>query len=141
MTAIPEWILKGWQVLVIDDEPDASEVTQYLLEMYGANVMTASSGNQGLELVNIHKPRFIICDVSMPDVSGLDVVKQLKSQPATSSIPVIALTAHAMAGDREKLIAQGFHTYLSKPVRPETFVEQLVDLLAEVFPELREPSA
>ncbi len=141
MTAIPEWILKGWQVLVIDDEPDASEVTQYLLEMYGANVMTASSGNQGLELVHIHKPRFIICDVSMPDVSGLDVVKQLKSQPATNAIPVIALTAHAMAGDREKLIAHGFQNYLSKPVRPETFVEQLVDLLAEVFPELREPSA
>ena len=141
MTAIPEWILKGWRVLVIDDEPDASEVTQYLLEMYGADVMTASSGNQGLELVHVHKPRFIICDVSMPDVSGLDVVKQLKSQPATSSIPVIALTAHAMAGDREKLIAHGFQTYLSKPVRPETFVEQLVEQLVEVFPELREHSA
>ena len=136
MNMVPDDILNGWRVLVIDDEPDAAEVTKLLLEMYGANVTTASNGREGMERVTIHRPRFIICDISMPEMSGWEVIEQLKLDRSTASIPVIALTAHAMSGDRQKAIAQGFHNYLSKPLHPETFVQQLLTLLTDDIPEL-----
>lgn len=129
-------ILSGWRVLVIDDEPDAAEVTQILLEMYGAEVVTAANGREGLEKVTIYHPRFIVCDISMPEMSGWEVIEQLKLDRATSSIPVVALTAHAMTGDRQKAIEMGFHNYLTKPLYPETFVMELLNLLTDDIPEL-----
>ena len=74
MNMLPEDILKGWKILVIDDEPDAAEVTKILLEMYQADVATASNGREGLEWVVNHRPRFIICDISMPEMSGWEVI-------------------------------------------------------------------
>jgi CheY-like chemotaxis protein len=133
---VPEDILKGWKILVIDDEPDAAEVTKILLEMYQADVSTAANGREGLEWIVHHRPRFIICDISMPEMSGWEVIERLKLDRATAAIPVIALTAHAMSGDRQKAIAQGFHNYLTKPLHPETFVQQLLTLLTDDIPEL-----
>jgi CheY-like chemotaxis protein len=136
MNMVPEDILKGWKILVIDDEPDAAEVTKILLEMYQADVSTATNGREGLEWIVLHRPRFIICDISMPEMSGWEVIERLKLDRATAAIPVIALTAHAMSGDRQKAIAQGFHNYLTKPLHPETFVQQLLTLLTDDIPEL-----
>ncbi len=133
---IPDNILDNWTVLVIDDDPDALEIVEALLSLYGARVVTANNGRTGLEAVRQHRPRFVIADLSMPEMTGWDMVGVLKNDRTTLDIPVVALTAHAMAGDRNRALAMGFHNYLTKPLRPETFVSELLNLLAADMPEL-----
>ncbi len=135
-SAIPENILAGWNVLVIDDDPDALDIVTMLLSLYGANVITASNGREGLEMVRKHRPRFVVADLSMPEMTGWDMVGLMKNDRTILDIPVVALTAHAMPGDRNRALAMGFHNYLTKPLRPETFVNDLLLLLAADMPEL-----
>ncbi len=125
-------LLVGWKVLIVDDEMDSADIISSLLEMYGAEVIIARGGQEGFDLAVKHRPRFIISDLSMPGVSGWEMLNKIKTTPATADIPVIALTAHAMKGDRERAFGAGFHNYLSKPLRPETFVNDLLILLTDV---------
>ncbi len=135
---IPDNILNGWTVLVIDDEPDSAEVVTILLEMYGATVVVAHNGKEGLELISKHLPRFVITDLSMPDMNGWEMTNALKlGDRRVADIPIVALTAHATTGDRSRALAMGFHNYLTKPLVPETFVTQLLELLASDIPELK----
>jgi len=136
--SISQDILAGWTVLVIDDEPDAAEVAKLLLEMYGANVIVAKNGRAGVQQTIERRPRFVICDISMPEMNGWEFVEELKNNRTTSDIPVVALTSHAMTGDREKALAKGFHNYLTKPLNPETFVSQLLTILTVDIPELEQ---
>jgi len=128
-------ILQNWQVLVVDDEPDSLEVATRILRFYGAVVYTAANGKQGLEVVKTIRPKFIISDLSMPEMDGWEMLHELKLNRATLDIPVIALTAHAMVGDRQRAIAAGFHNYLSKPLTTSTFICDLLHLLEDI-PEL-----
>ena len=123
--------MNGWKVLIVDDEPDSLEVAGTLLDMVGVEVLTASNGKAGLEHAKAHRPNFIISDLSMPGMSGWEMLKHLKEDMATQAIPVIALTAHAMRGDRERAVAAGFHNYLTKPLRPETPTENAVAVVEE----------
>jgi two-component system cell cycle response regulator len=122
-------LLKSCKVLVVDDEPDSVEVAKILLSFHGANVITASNGQEGLAAATIEKPLFIVSDLSMPAMSGFAMLQTLKKDPRTRDIPIIALTAHAMATDREHVRAAGFHSYVSKPIDPDTFVRDLVESL------------
>lgn len=124
--------MAGWTVLIVDDEPDSLEVASTLLEMAGVNVLTASHGKDALQILKTQLPKFIISDLSMPDMSGWEMLKKLKEDQMIEDIPVIALTAHAMRGDRERVVAAGFHSYLSKPLRPETFINDLLRLLIDI---------
>jgi CheY-like chemotaxis protein len=133
---IPQ-VFVGWDVLVVDDEKDSLEVASRLLKLSGANVITAMNGREALEKVKgipLHI-KFIVTDLSMPDMDGWELLYELKQHRPTLSIPVIALTAHAMTGDRERGIKAGFHNYITKPLDPTKFIRQLVSLLIEV-PEL-----
>jgi CheY-like chemotaxis protein len=132
-----EELLKGWRVLVVDDEPDSIEVASTLLEYCGAEVHTANNGRDGLEKINLSHPHFVISDLSMPEMSGWEMIREIKGNRATLDIPVIALTAHAMDGDRRRAIEVGFHNHLTKPLRPESFVNDLLVLLMDV-PEIAE---
>jgi CheY-like chemotaxis protein len=129
---IPRNILKGWTVLVVDDELDSQEVASRILRHYGAFVHTAFNGKFGLDLARSVRPKFIVSDLSMPVMDGWEMLHQLKLDRATLDIPVIALTAHAMVGDRERAISAGFHNYLSKPLTPATFMRDLLALLADI---------
>ncbi len=133
-TMSPE-LLVGWKVLVIDDEPDSLLVAQSLLEMCGAQVAVAANGQEGLDAIRSMRPDFVVSDLSMPVMSGWQMIFQLKQTPVTRDIPVIALTAHAMEGDRTRAIEVGFHNYLTKPLRPETFINDLLRLILDI-PEL-----
>src|SRR5947208_1034700 len=122
----PKNALNGWTIIVIDDEPDSLEVASMILTMYGATVLTANNGLDGLNLIKTSKPLFIISDLSMPDMSVWELLEALKlGDRKVSDIPVVALTAHASASDRSRALALGFHNYLTKPLRPETFLDQL----------------
>lgn len=135
MTIVPENILANWQVVVIDDEEDSLQVASYILEYYQATVYTAMNGEEGLKLIREVQPRFVISDLSMPIMDGWDLIEALKKDLAVQDIPCIALTAHAMIGDRERAIAGGFHNYLTKPLTPKTFIQDLLNLLVDI-PEL-----
>jgi CheY-like chemotaxis protein len=131
-------ILQGWNVLVIDDEPDSLEVIERVLKHYGAKVTSATNGQEGLDAVKAEQPMLIISDISMPVADGWMLIYELGKNRATMDIPVIALTAHAMQGDRERAMAAGFHNYLTKPLTPATFLKDLLRLLVDlpVFAEL-----
>lgn len=125
-------LLREWKVLVVDDEADSLLVAQTLLEMCGATVFTAGNGKAGIEVARQRRPHFIISDLSMPEMSGWQMISQIKTLPLLQDIPVIALTAHAMVGDRQRALEAGFHNYLTKPLRPETFINDLLRLLTNV---------
>lgn len=129
---IPDDLLAGWPVVVIDDEDDSLEVAQIILTHYGADVHTAQNGQDGFELIVAVRPRFVISDLSMPVMDGWQLIHKIKRDVRTQDIPVIALTAHAMHGDRERAIAEGFHNYLTKPLTVKTFIYDLVHLLVDI---------
>ena len=131
-TTIPKNLLKNWTILIIDDEPDSLEVATRILRFYGAVVITGSNGQEGLAAAKAKRPKLIISDISMPILDGWGLVFELKNDRSMMDIPVIALTAHAMNGDRERAISAGFHNYLTKPLTPKTFMADLLTLLVEI---------
>lgn len=129
---IPPTILAGWKVVVIDDEPDSLLVAEIMLVAYGADVTKANNGIEGLAKVREVNPRFVICDLSMPVMDGWTLITELRADTSLTALPVVALTAHAMQGDREKALAAGFTNYLTKPLSVETFIPQLVNVLKAI---------
>ncbi len=129
---IPDNLLEGWDIVVLDDEEDSLEVAEIILNEYGANVYTAGNGREGLEIVQRTKPRFVISDLSMPVMDGWGFIDAVKADRALAEIPIIALTAHAMVGDRERAVSAGFHNYLTKPLTVDTFMADLVKLLIDI---------
>ena len=132
MNEIPYDLLAGWDIVVIDDEEDSLMVAQVILTSYGANLSTATNGEEGIQVIREVRPRFVISDLSMPVLDGWGVIQAMKKDPHLADIPVIALTAHAMVGDRERAIAAGFHNYLTKPLTVETFMQDLVNLIVNI---------
>jgi two-component system, cell cycle response regulator DivK len=127
--------LLDWDVLVVDDDAMSLQVANIILSYHGVKVHTAKDGQEGLEAVKSVRPKFIISDLSMPVLDGWGMIGQLKSDPSTAAIPIIALTAHAMTGDKERAIQAGCHNYLTKPLTPSTFMRELMRLLEDI-PEL-----
>jgi two-component system, cell cycle response regulator len=113
------------RILVIEDNPASLELVCYLLAAFGHDPLSAADGAQGFDLACREQPDLILCDIQLPVMDGYEVVRRLKSQPMLRMVPVVALTAFAMVGDRDKLLAAGFDGYLPKPIVPETFVGQV----------------
>lgn len=122
------------RILAIDDNPDNLELMRYLLEAFGYPALTACDGRSGLALVERERPDLVLCDVQLPDIDGYEVVRRIRSHPELSGLLIIAVTALAMVGDRAKVLAAGFNGYLSKPIDPTTFIQQVE---AYLQPELR----
>jgi CheY-like chemotaxis protein len=116
-------------ILVVDDEPDSIEVVEEVLTFYGACVYHAGNGEEALNLLKTVCPDLILSDLSMPEMDGWALLSAIRRNPALADVPVIALTAHAMSGDRERALAAGFNSYLGKPISALTLVS---DLLARV---------
>jgi CheY-like chemotaxis protein len=117
-------------VVIIDDDPNSLEIAQILLEKAGAIVHTAVNGKEGLAVIQKVTPALVICDLSMPVMDGWSVIKAMRGNPELKTIPVIVLTAHAMAGDREKTLDAGFYNYLTKPLFPSMFIQDLLVALS-----------
>lgn len=135
MHALHTDLLQGWNVVVVDDEDDSLLLAELMLTEYGAAVYTAVDGKEGLDLILRVRPKFVLSDLSMPVLDGWGLISAMQDDVALKNIPVIALTAHAMMGDRERAVAAGFHNYLTKPLTVDTFMKDLVKLLVDV-PEL-----
>lgn len=117
------------RILIIEDNPTNMELIAFLLEAFGYLPIQAFDGEEGVMLARREVPDLIVCDVTLPKLDGYGVVQALKQDAALRHIPIIAVTALAMVGDREKLLAAGFDEYISKPIEPEIFVGQVERLL------------
>lgn len=109
-------------VLIIEDNEQNIYLATFLLKSSRYQVVQARSGEEGLALSQEVRPDLILLDIQLPEMDGYEVVRRLKSQPATAAIPVVAVTSYAMAGDRESILAAGCQGYVEKPIDPDTFV-------------------
>jgi diguanylate cyclase (GGDEF)-like protein/PAS domain S-box-containing protein len=113
------------RILIIEDNPTNMELMVYLLTAFGYTPMTATDGESGVDVARASMPDLIISDIHLPKLDGYGVVNALKADPALRHIPVLAVTALAMVGDRERLLLAGFDGYIGKPIEPDTFVTEL----------------
>lgn len=113
------------RILIAEDHPASLELMRYLLEASGYSVLIAADGSAALAVLRSELPDMVICDLQMPNIDGYEVLRQMKKDPVLQHIPVIAVTAFSMVGDREMVLAAGFDDYHSKPLEPENFVAQM----------------
>lgn len=113
------------RILVVEDNAANLSLMEYLLRAYGHTVSTATNGEQGLAMARRDPPDVILMDLQMPGMDGFEAAQHLKGDPLLQRIPLVAVTALAMVGDREKILTAGFDGYLAKPIEPETFVGQV----------------
>lgn len=109
------------RILVVEDNEANQMLARAVLELEGYDVDIAGSGPEAMERLQQTTPDLILMDIQLPGEDGLAVTRQLKAQPSLSSIPVVALTAHAMRGDREQALQAGCIGYISKPIDTRTF--------------------
>ena len=106
----------------------------YLLEKFGHDVRTANTGEEGLGMALTEMFDLVICDIQLPGIDGCEVTRRLKSNSLWRRVPLIAVTALAMVGDRERLLSCGFDGYLSKPISPKIFTQQIESYLPRTEP-------
>jgi two-component system cell cycle response regulator DivK len=119
------------QVLYIEDNADNRLLAFRILTAEGFDVLLAASGRDGLQLAETGQPDLILVDINMPEIDGYTVTARLKEMPHLQRVPVIALTANVMRGDREKTLAAGCDGYLQKPIDIDTFAGQLTRFIEE----------
>lgn len=112
-------------VLLVEDNHDNREIYRTLLEHLGYQVLEAADGEEGVRIARETLPSLILMDVSLPKMNGYTATGVLKSDDGTANIPVIALTAHAMAGEEERAREAGCDGYLAKPVEPRRVAEEI----------------
>lgn len=116
-------------ILVVDDNEAGQLLVRTVLELEGFRVDSAGSSEEVLERLNARKPDLILMDVQLPGQDGLALTRQLKADPSTNAIPIVALTAHAMAGDREQALAAGCIGHISKPINTRILGDQVREFL------------
>lgn len=119
-------------VLIVEDNEDNRIIYRTFLEHHGYVVLEASDGEAGVQSVREHRPDIVLMDISMPVLDGYEATRILKADPATASIPVVALTAHAMAEDRRLAAEAGCDSYLAKPAEPRQVLAEVERMLGEV---------
>jgi len=112
-------------VLVVEDNEQNLELVLYLLEEAELDVKVARTADEARALWTREVPRLVLLDMHLPGIDGMTLVKELRSDPRTQKLPVVAVTAHAMRGDRERFLAGGCNGYTAKPIQPATFVEEV----------------
>lgn len=118
------------KILIVDDNDLTRKLCRALLVRNGFEVEEAADGVAGLEAARREPPALILLDIQMPELDGLEVVRRLRDDPALREVPVVALTAYAMKGDREQMLAAGFVDYVSQPIDIDQFLEIVKRLTA-----------
>ncbi|MCE8002308.1 response regulator transcription factor [Billgrantia ethanolica] len=119
------------KVLVVDDEPNIVLSLEFLMQQAGFDVDTAEDGEGALAKVEESPPDLILLDISLPGISGFDVLEQLRQDSRHARLPIIMLTAHGREVEREKGLALGADDYVTKPFSTQALVEKVKSLLAE----------
>jgi CheY-like chemotaxis protein len=126
--------LVGLTVLIVDDQPDARDLIQRVLEGCDATVLTAATSAQALDLVERYKPDVMVTDIGMPDVDGYELLKRVRAlgPERGGKVPAIALTAFARTEDRTRALRAGFLVHLAKPVDPSELVATVASVTGRV---------
>jgi CheY-like chemotaxis protein len=118
-------------VLIAEDNPVNRELLREILENRGYTVTEAGDGQDALTLVDEIRPDILLLDIGMPVLDGYAVAKRLRENPKTAALPILAITAYAMQGDREKILQSGFDGYLSKPIDAGALAEEMQRVLGK----------
>ena len=113
------------RILVIEDNPANLELMVCLLEAYGYTPLTAEDGEAGLATIEREHPELVLCDIQMPRLNGYELAQRMKANPELRKIPLVAVSALAMVGDKERGLAAGFDGYIFKPIETRTFVAEV----------------
>jgi two-component system cell cycle response regulator DivK len=118
-------------ILIVEDNPMNIKLVRDTLQVKGYQTIEAGTGEQGVQLAREHHPALILMDIQLPGISGVDAFRQLRGDPATRSIPVIAVTASVMAQERQKVMAAGFDGFQGKPISVRELLTTIRRLLDE----------
>ncbi|MFT3955088.1 MAG: response regulator [Piscinibacter sp.] len=122
------------RILVIEDNAINLELMTYLLRAWGHEPVAAVDGERGIEQALGDRPELIVCDIQLPGIDGYEVARRLKAEPAMAGVPLIAVTAYAMVGDRERALRAGFDGHFAKPIDPATLMVELSRFLPGASP-------
>ena len=117
------------KVLVVEDNKLNMKLVRSLLKIGRYQILEAGDAETGIQLAREHLPNLILMDIQLPDMNGLGAVELIKKDDSLKDIPVVALTAHAMAGDEEKAIQVGCNGYITKPIDTRLFLESIASFL------------
>jgi two-component system, cell cycle response regulator DivK len=120
------------RVLIIEDNENNMELISFILEVNGDQILKAVNGLEGVLRALHDKPDYIILDIQLPDIDGLEVLKRIRTSEEGKNIPVIAMTSYAMSGDKEKMLKAGCNGYIEKPIDPERVISQIKEVLDQV---------
>ena len=123
-------------ILIVDDEPAQLELLRYNLEQAGFDILQASNGKAALDIVETEQPDLLVIDWMMPEASGIDVCRQLRSRPETKALPIIMLSARGEEGDKSLGLDTGADDYVTKPFSPRELVSRVKALLRRARPSL-----
>jgi len=112
-------------ILVVEDNEQNLELVLYLLEEAALQVRIARSAEEARAEWRKAVPSLVLLDMHLPGIDGMSLVRELREDPRTATLPVVAVTAHAMRGDRERFLAAGCTGYIAKPIQPATFVDEV----------------
>jgi two-component system cell cycle response regulator DivK len=120
----------GRTVVVVEDNDRSRRLACDLLELHGFEVIGVATAEEGLELVRTEAPALLLLDIQLPGMDGVAALKALRADAGLDKVPVVAVTAYAMRGDEERLLAEGFDAYIAKPIDTRAFIPRLLAVLA-----------
>jgi two-component system cell cycle response regulator DivK len=115
--------MPGAPILVVEDNERNMKLLRDVLQAIGYHTLEATSAGQALVLAAENRPALVLMDIRLPDMDGVEALKRLRMDPRTASVPVLAVTAQAMKGDRERFLGEGFDGYVSKPIDVDELIE------------------
>ena len=117
--------MAGERILIVEDNEKNLKLVRDVLQFRGYGTLEATTAEAGIRLATEHMPDLILMDIQLPDMNGEAALARLRAEPSTADVAVIALTAQAMGGDRERLLGAGFAGYLAKPISVKDFPDQV----------------
>jgi two-component system, cell cycle response regulator DivK len=121
--------MAGELILVVEDNDKNRKLVRDVLTATGYRLAEAETGEEGVRLARERDPDLVLMDIQLPGINGIEALRQLRADPATAAIPIVAVTASAMTQDRQKILAAGFDAYQSKPISIRPFLELVRDVL------------
>lgn len=123
-------VLRGWQILIVEDDPTSLHLLEEILYQFGAKVHTAANGLEALRMLDYLQPDLLITDLSLPVMSGWELLERLRRDPRWRTLPAVALTAHTLPGLNDRAHTAGFIGYMTKPIQLGSFMSELLAIVA-----------
>jgi CheY-like chemotaxis protein len=121
--------VSGELILIVEDQPLNRKLVRDVLQARGYRTLECETGEEGVQLARTHRPALVLMDIQLPGINGIEALRQLRAEPATRSIPVIAVTASAMQQNRQLILEAGFDAYQPKPIDVKAFLLAVRDVL------------